>query len=291
MTVENTNGDARPAGESTQQTSVGADEGISALEQMVVDGEAPATEKDNAQEETPETEAKPETESDDESAEADGEDEETEESEEADEEDEPESEHAHKGARAEKRIHKLTAQRNEVREKLAVVEGELTAAKAVVESNIPLPADRLTPEQYRAIRQANDLEVREEFLLSHVGVGYEDDNDPSKSLTAKQVAEELVQVRRAQSHVGDARRMYEEAKRQFLEDAKAGKLLRLSKQALNKTKKPAPVVKSSSSPSATAARSAASSQIQRRGMSVDRFRKSGGSEDAAIRELEELVPA
>jgi hypothetical protein len=139
------------------------------------------------------------------------------------------------------------------------------------------------------VKQANEMIERKQFLMEHIGVGFEDEKDPSKSLTAKQLAEELAKIDRHSSMISEAQKVYEEAKRQQLEDTKVGFMLRLSKQALTKNKKPVPTVKASA-PSATAARSAASSHVQRRGMNADRFRKSGGSEDAATRELEELVP-
>jgi hypothetical protein len=140
------------------------------------------------------------------------------------------------------------------------------------------------------IKKANQMIERRKFLIKRLGVGFEDEKDPSKSLTAEQVAEELSQIDDYSGDISDAQRIYRERKQQMLDDMKAGRMLRLSKQALTKNKKPVPAVKSTT-PSSAATRSVAASQPTRRGINLDRFNKNGGDSDAAIRELEELVPA
>lgn len=287
MTVENTNGDALPADDSTQHNVTTEDQATAGLESMVLDGDMPEdTAKADAEEQDTETEETPTDETSDEDAGEDGDDEDSEESE-SDDADEAE---AHpKGARAAKRINKLTAQRNEAREKLTMAEKELQAARVAAQANIPLQAEYLTEQQLADVREANTLSERKAFLMGHIGVGFEHPSDDSKSLTPKQVAEELVKIEQYSDFISTTRRAYESAKAQQLEDMKAGRMLRLSKQALTKNKKPVPKVKTTQS-SATATRSVASSPALKRGQNVDRFRKSGASEDAAIRELEELVP-
>lgn len=290
MTVENTQGEAQPVESTTQQTgAVTADEGLSALEQMVVAGEEPTTKQESTQEQTPAEEPK---ESETKANEADVDDDEGDEAgDESESEDEGEEagEQPHKGQRAEKRIHKLTAQRNEAREKLTKLEAEVKAARQAAVANIALEPSYLNESQIAQIRSANQMIERKEFLMRHIGVGFEDEKNPANSLTAKDVAEELVKLDRYSGAISEAQRIYDEAKKQQLEDMKAGRMLRLSKQTLAKNKKPAPAVKTTPA-SSTATRSVASSPPSQRGMSADRFKKSGATEDAAIRELEELVP-
>jgi len=282
MTVENTQGDAQPADGTTQQTGVTDADGISALEQMVV-GDEPAADTENTSEVTPDDDA----DADEADDTAEDEDAEADEESESDEETKTDAK-AHTGQRAEKRIHKLTAQRNEAREKLEATEKALTAAREAANSQVELQADYLKADELSLIKKAIGLIERRKFLIKKLGIGYEDDKDPSKSLTAEQVAEELSSIDDFSDEIGNAQRIYRERKQQMLDDMKAGRTLRLSKQALTKNK-PAPTVKSTT-PSATATRSVASSQTTRRGVSIDRFNRNGGGADAAIRELEELVP-
>ena len=282
MIVENTTGDAQPADGTTQQTGVTDADGISALEQMVV-GDEPAADTENTSEVTPDDEA----DADEADDTADNDDADADEESESDGETKTDAK-AHTGQRAEKRIHKLTAQRNEAREKLEATEKALTAAREAANSQVELQADYLKADELSLIKKAIGLIERRKFLIKKLGIGYEDDKDPSKSLTAEQVAEELSSIDDFSDEIGNAQRIYRERKQQMLDDMKAGRTLRLSKQALTKNK-PAPTVKSTT-PSATATRSVASSQTTRRGVSIDRFNKNGGGADAAIRELEELVP-
>lgn len=291
MTVENTQGEAQPVESTTQQTgAVTVDEGLSALEQMVVAGEEPTTKQESTQEQTPAEEPK-ESEADADEANADDDegDEPGDESESNEDEGNEAGEQPHKGQRAEKRIHKLTAQRNEAREKLTKLEAEAKAAREAAVANIALEPSYLNESQIAQIRSANQMIERKEFLMRHIGVGFEDEKNPANSLTAKDVAEELVKLDRYSGVIGEAQRIYDVAKKQQLEDMKAGRMLRLSKQTLAKNKKPAPAVKTTPA-SSTATRSVASSPPSQRGMSADRFKKSGATEDAAVRELEELVP-
>jgi hypothetical protein len=253
---------------------------------MVV-GDEPAADTENTPEVTPDDEDAESTDAD-ETADDEDADESDEESE-SDEDAEPDAK-AHKGARAEKRIHKLTAQRNEVREKLEAAEKALAAAREAANSGVELQADYLKAEEMAQIKRANQLIERRKFLIKRLGVGFEDEKDPSKSLTAEQVAEELSLIDDYSTEISDSQRIYRERKQQMLDDMKAGRMLRLSKQALTKNKKPVPAVKSTT-PSSAATRSVAASQPARRGVNLDRFNKNGGDSDAAIRELEELVPA
>lgn len=287
MIVENTNGDAQPADASTQQSATNETEAISGLESMVVGDEPAAEEQESTSEETPAE--------DTETTEVEDESETEEEAEESDEESESEEEadpkaKAHKGERAEKRIHKLTAQRNEAREKLESTEKALQAARLQAESRIPLERDYLNADELDKVQKAITLADRKKFLMKHIGVGVEDPSDESKSLTAKQVAEELAAIEDYADDISEAQKLFRERKQQQLEDMKAGRMLRLSKASLTKIKKTAPTVKTTPA-SVTAARSAVSSLPQRRGINVERFRKSGGGDDAAVRELEELVPS
>lgn len=280
-------GDAQPAQDTSGQKVSGESEAIEGLEKMIVMGDEPVS--DQALEKPAKTE---EPDEDDATADADAEDSEGDDVEAGNDESEggddvSEEQKVQAGHRAEKRINKLTAQRNEAREKLDAAEARLKELESVATSQVELPAEYLSQTERTAIQGANALIERKEFLMQHIGVGYEDEKDESKSMSARQVAQELVRVDRMWEQVVDARRLYAERKKQMLEDLRAGRTLRLSKQALNK-KKPAPAVKTTT-PSQTAARPAAVANTPRRGQNAERFAKAGRSEDAAIRELEELI--
>lgn len=193
------------------------------------------------------------------------------------------------GARAQKRINKLTAQRNDFREKLDAAEKRLKSLEDRSHASIPLDPDYLSADEAQLIKEANEMLDQREWLMEHIGVGYEDENDESKSLSAKDVAKRLAGLDRASEQIADAQRIYRERKRLQIEDMKAGRALRLSKDAVKttKAKRPAPPKVKSTSPGQVPKKKPSTSS--RRGINLDRFKKNGGGEDAAARELGELV--
>lgn len=293
MAVGNTKGDGQPADVTTQQDSSVDLSLEDELGSMVIEDDessadvAEVSEDSASEDEESETE---ELEEDDESEEESDEDESEEEEEsEGDDDDEEEPKHR-KGERAERRIHKLTAQRNEAREKLAELEKRATELEAKSTSNIPLQPDYLSKSELEMIERSNDLIGRKQWLLEHVGVGFEDDVDESKSLTPKQVAQELARIERYSDDIRGAQQIYNERKKLQIEDMKAGRALREGKSKVAdkvKTIKAAPKVKSTSPSAGT--RKPEKSGVSRRGQNVDRFRKAGATEEAAERELAELT--
>jgi len=259
---------------------------------MVVQDEDPVkdAESEESDEAKVEDDESKDTDADAEEEADDGEDSEDEEDEQTGDDAEEEAETPEKVTGSQKRINKLTAQKNEAREKLETAEKRLKVMEERGNANIPLLADYVSADDMSAIKQANEVTARREWLLEHVGVGFEDEGDDSKDLTAKDVAKELAKLDRYSDDISDAKRIYREAKKQQLEDTIAGRLLRLSKAAVikSKEKKPPPKVKTSAGTSSTQKKT--SSVSNRRGQNVERFTKAGGDDDAAIRELSELVP-
>lgn len=276
----------------------GSQEGVAnvdaedALGDMVVQDDDPVkdAESEESDEAKVEDDESKDTDADAEEEADDGEDSEDEEDEQTGDDAEEEAETPEKVTGSQKRINKLTAQKNEAREKLETAEKRLKVMEERGNANIPLLADYVSADDMSAIKQANEVTARREWLLEHVGVGFEDEGDDSKDLTAKDVAKELAKLDRYSDDISDAKRIYREAKKQQLEDTIAGRLLRLSKAAVikSKEKKPPPKVKTSAGTSSTQKKT--SSVSNRRGQNVERFTKAGGDDDAAIRELSELVP-
>jgi len=276
----------------------GSQEGVAnvdaedALGDMVVQDDDPVkdAESEESDEAKVEDDESKDTDADAEEEADDGEDSEDEEDEQTGDDAEEEAETPEKVTGSQKRINKLTAQKNEAREKLETAEKRLKVMEERGNANIPLLADYVSADDMSAIKQANEVTARREWLLEHVGVGFEDEGDDSENLTAKDVAKELAKLDRYSDDISDAKRIYREAKKQQLEDTIAGRLLRLSKAAVikSKEKKPPPKVKTSAGTSSTQKKT--SSVSNRRGQNVERFTKAGGDDDAAIRELSELVP-
>jgi hypothetical protein len=281
MTVENTNGDATATEVTTRELSAD-DQATASLEELVL-----ADDIANVPDEDEESTESTTEESDDDAGE---DDEDSDDDAETEDDEEPEEEESHRETRSEKRISKLVAQRNELRDKLETTESRLKAIEGRVGDNLPLELDYLSDADAKLIRQANDVMQRKKFLLEHVGVGFEDPKDESKSLSPKQVAMELAELEGQTTLVADAQKLFSERLALQKEDLKAGRLLRLSREKLKKSPAKVGPKVAAQAGSAGSARKPAVSQSPRRGVSVERFQKSGATDDAALRELEELVP-
>jgi hypothetical protein len=151
-----------------------------------------------------------------------------------------------------------------------------------------LHPDYLKPEERTLIAEATALDERRAFLIRHIGRGYDDPKNADKSLTAEQIAEELVQVERSAGRIAKAQSLYDERKQQMLDDMRAGRQLRLSKAKLAKPAAPKPVAPATRPAAATS--KPVTAKVQRAGVDLDRFQKNGGDKEAAIRELAEMVP-
>ncbi len=291
-------GGAQPVAESSTRISV--EDAQAELGAMVVDeaevvaGEEPGAKAD----EVPAKEAKDEVPNGGEPAEPESESEEEEESEDEDEEEgEEEQEEGEEGkepkgreerSRAERRIAKLTAQRAEAREKLEVAEERVRELEGQVAGQIGLHPDYLTQAERKQIADATALEERRAFLIRHIGVGYDDPKDEGKSLSAAEIAEELVAMEKATGAIASAHALYDERKKQMIEDMKAGRQLRIDRERLPKPKKKTPVAAPPAAPAAAPAKPV-SDPVKRSGFNEERFKANGGGKDAAVVELAELV--
>lgn len=280
-----------PADDSPQQNAADEAQAEKALELMVIEGDEDQPPVEGTQEEPPDGEAA-KVEVDDEPEKAPGEaktDDDPDDPDGTSKDADEEVEKAVKPEGYQRRIDKLTAQKHELREKLETAETRLKTLEARALDSIPLLPEYLSADELAQVREANRLIERKTLLMSAIGVGLDDEKNPDKSLTAKQVAEELVKIESFQDEIHDAQRLYKERMKLQLEDNKVGRAMRLSKQAINKTKQPAPGVKPAQ-PGAATARSAASGLPPRRGtINLERFNKSGADDKAADTELAELV--
>jgi hypothetical protein len=195
----------------------------------------------------------------------------------------------------EKRISELTAARKTAEERASAAETRAKELETKAGANLGLHPDYLKPEEAELIARANELEAREEFLLRHWD-GYEDEKDEKRSLTANQVREEYVQVRRdARSVVAKANEVYEERKRQQMADMQEGRRIRLEREKarLRQAPKapgktigkvpPAPIAGKTSAPPVM------ETNNRKRGVNEKRFVEAGATREAAARELAELV--
>lgn len=194
----------------------------------------------------------------------------------------------HESPRVEKRIAKLTAQREEMRERYEESKARIEELEAQVVQPIGLHPDYLTPDERTLIANATALDEKRAFLIRHIGRGYDDPRDANKSMSAEQIAEELVAVERNAGRIAKAQALYDDRKQQMIEDMLAGRQLRLAKNKLTKPTVPKPPVAPAVKPGATS--QPVSQQVQRKGVDLDRFDRNGADKDAAARELAELVP-
>jgi len=290
-------GGAQPGAESSTRISV--EDAQAELGAMVVDeaevvaGEEPGAKAD----EVPAKEADDGVPSDGEPAKPESESEEEEEFEDEDEGEEEDKEEREEGkepkgheekSRAERRIAKLTAQRAEAREKLEVAEERVRELEGQVAGQIGLHPDYLTQAERKQIADATALEERRAFLIRHIGVGYDDPKDEGKSLSAAEIAEELVAMEKATGAIASAHALYDERKKQMIEDMKAGRQLRIDRERLPKPKKKTPVAAPPAAPAAAPAKPV-SDPVKRSGFNEERFKANGGGKDAAVVELAELV--
>lgn len=187
------------------------------------------------------------------------------------------------------RFSKEVAKRHEAEERATAAETRLKELEAKQDSNLPLHPSYLSADELTLVKRARELEAEEADLFRRL------DGWPEKNLTAEQVRDRYIEVRREASDVSArARTVYDRAHAQQMADMQAGRKLRLAAaKAPAKKADPshakAPVAKVM--PTATQAPGkAVSAATPKRGMSKERFEKAGGTREAALSELEMLAP-
>lgn len=172
------------------------------------------------------------------------------------------------------------------------LEGELATLKAAAESRIPLHPEWAEKTDLDAIVESNRLED-EVARLKENWNGVEDEKDPTKSMTAQQVQQRYAQaVAELAALKPKAVEAWNKAHQQFLDDARAGRKLRLerAKAAEVAAKGAAATGKTTVVPAGSgAAGKAVTTPAIRGGQSRERFEKLGGTREAAEKELAELV--
>jgi hypothetical protein len=273
--IESVEGDTAPAG-SQPQKAAERPEDVNPAEEL---------EKLTAREESEET-------TDEETTDQGTEDENEEET--GDEEAEDVEPQGRRDTKAERRISELTAARKAAEEKAAAAEARAKELEARSAANVGLHPDYLTAEEGKLVERANALEEREEWLLRHWD-GFEDEKDEKRNLTADQVREEYVKVRReTRSAVPAANALYERQKAQMLADMAEGRRIRLERERAKAraTGKKDGEQKPPTLPSARGTTShppVGDATGRKKGQSEKRFVESGGSRLAAARELAELA--
>jgi len=141
------------------------------------------------------------------------------------------------------------------------------------------------------IKRANELEQKERTLTADIDAALEA-QDAEKG---KKARAELVSVQQELRRVaGVANGAYDKAIKQQVADMELGRQVRLERKAAAKKvaaagKGKAKVPGAAGAVAPTANARPIASGAPKRGMSVDRFKKAGGTMEAAERELEELV--
>jgi hypothetical protein len=216
---------------------------------------------------------------------------------------EPSDEEADKTADAEKpkdrwqkRVDTLTFKLKSEQEAAAAAKAEAEAAAARASAaeersaaGIPLPAEYLKPDELALVREGNSLMDRREFLLRHISSGYDDPKDEAKSLSAGDVAEELVRLERSAWKIQEAQSVYRKAHAAMLEDMRSGRELRLARAKAKPKTTPKPAV--AASVPAGGGRKPVTAVPSRGGVNLKRFEERGGDADAAAAELAELTGA
>jgi hypothetical protein len=256
---------------------------------LAEDAEAQPTDGDEHDEQT-------EEQADEEQADETEEGEESESEEEAEEAD-AEADAGAKKDRWQKRVDTLTFKLKSEQEAAAKAKAEAEAAaeraSAAEErsaAGIALPPDYLTGEQLALVREGNSLMERREFLLRHIGSGYDDAKDDARSMSAAEVADELVRLERNAWKIQEAQSVYRKAHAEMLEDMRVGRELKAAR-AKAKPKKAAPKPTVAAAAPAGGARKPVAAVASRGGVNLKRFEERGGDADAAAAELAELTGA
>jgi len=217
--------------------------------------------------------------------------------EDADEDADADAEAGAKKDRWQKRVDTLTFKLKSEQEAAAKAKADAEAAQARAAqaeersaAGIPLPAEYLRPEELALVREGNSLMDRREFLLRHISTGYDDPKDEAKSLSAGDVAEELVRLERNAWKIQEAQSVYRKAHAEMLDDMRVGRELKAAR-AKAKPKKVAPKPVATAVAPAGGGRKPVAAVQSRGGVNIKRFEERGGDADAAAAELAELTGA
>lgn len=197
----------------------------------------------------------------------------------------PEADDALSG-RVQKRISKLTARWHEAEEKAEAATQRAAVLEKQVATNLGVHPMFLSAEEATVIEQVNKLEAQQEQLFTRLD-GYDDEMDPSKSMTAEQVRREYVRVQRLLSDLKPkAMLAYDRANADQLEALRLGRaLLREQRQKRPAVRKPAAVKPSPKLPAAPSVAPGSAVSVNQRGPSEERFKSAGGTEEALHAEL------
>lgn len=282
--VQSVEAEAGARGSLPEETVGGYEDAVSGLESLVSD--------DDEALEAGEVDQDPEAEEEEESEEPEESDEENEESDEEEESDGDETEDDSEVQRVPyERLKKEVAKRKAAEESADALKKRVEQLEKTAADALGLSPDYVTADEVELLKAADWLEQRQEFLFVNMD-GYEDENDPSKSMSAAEVRKELLKIQReATRKVGAAQALYDERKAQMLADMKAGRALRL--EAEKKPVKPASKVGSPKAKKRPIAIEPVSSVPKPKrkvsGLDVESFEKAGGGFDAAVNALESLV--
>lgn len=210
---------------------------------------------------------------------------------------EDEKSKSHRQPGAERRIKELSAKFHSERERAESAEKRVKEVEGLLNEGVPLPANWLTAEDAKLIRETNAeesaLETEQARLMRYQGVGYTDNKDPSKSLSQEEVADRLIDVNRKlkaiQSRSARATEIYQRSHGQFMADAELGRKIReirARKQAEQPAKRK--VIAAAAGAGGRSSGRSAVAPVSRPGFNEKRFKANGADGRAAEIELENL---
>jgi len=262
--------DAEAPGSPREKAVMGDEDALESLESMVDDGLEGGSVDADDEEVTEDQEDESEDESEDDS--------------EDDEDGEDEDANADVQRVPYERLKKEVGKRKAAEETAAALKTRLEQLESVAGESMGLHPDYLSKAEAALLKQADELEQREEFLFVNLD-GYEKDG---KSMSADEVRKELIKVRRAVAGVsGRAQALYDERKAQMIEDMRRGRELRakVSKkkpEAGEPVKKKRPVITPVSSGSSTLRRKSGK-------FNEKDFEGLGGGDAAALKAFESML--
>jgi hypothetical protein len=278
-------------------TEMSSDNAVADLENLVSDDETVETAETNATE-TEETTAEQESETG--AAE-------TEESESEasgnEEQDDDSEENADAGKKLfndeqqkifDKRVGKEIAKRKEAEEKAKALETKVTELSAKTDPDMLKVAEAsgiapeyLTPAEAKTIKEYQEQKNTQAFCQKHLKTGWQHPTDSTKDWSPEDLAEQLAKTNEILIDLGpEVRPLMRIKAQQMAEDRALGRKIRLEKAAAAKKKT---VVKPPQAAPRPGAMAPAAVRSPGRGMSEERFIKSGRTKEAALRELANLV--
>lgn len=191
-----------------------------------------------------------------------------------------------------KRLGKEIGKRKELEAKVTELEGQnrelsakLDPAVVNASTSVGVPPEYLTKEEAGTLSEEAKWKQHRDFCRAHPN-GYDGKDG---TLTAEQIQDFLNEAMDKLSEVAPEARVIRKTKlRQFTEDAALGRRLRLEKKRAEGAKKAEKKLPAKMAAKPAALAPAAKMKIPK-GMSKDRYLKGGETEEAAVRELTNLV--